>query len=256
MLVPALESEARRGNGKRVRNLCHADLDCRVGGQEHGPRFDPHAHAAAAEAHAQLERTPRLRQMRVEAERAPAGRSPAKPSASACQTPPIVARWTPPGGRAGQVVEIDAAPPAAALASASSSIPARAKSAAWIARRERAAVRGARLVEARFGVERARRDLLGHEVVEHQHVRLLHDLGALRHARGRAEGRLRSAGGARRPRSPAARARRSRRTARRAGLRVVAVDERLGQIEPAIALARRSLRTRPSRPRGAGSSAP
>ena len=45
-------------------------------------------------------------------------------------------------------------------------------------RRQRAAVRRARLVEVEVRAQRARRDLVGDEVVEHQHVGLLDDLRA------------------------------------------------------------------------------
>ena len=67
-------------------------------------------------------------------------------------------------------------------------------------RRERAAVGGARLVEVEVRLERPGRDLVGNQVVEHQHVGLLDHLGARARARARAGGRRRSAGEARSPR--------------------------------------------------------
>ena len=83
---------------------------------------------------------------------------PAKPKTSACQSPPIVARCSPPAVvpvRSSRSIRaaMRRAPRALGRVGA-----ARAKSAAWIAGRERAAVRGARLVvvEVRHRASRAR----------------------------------------------------------------------------------------------------
>ena len=61
--------------------------------------------------------------------------------------------------------------------SASCSRPARANRAGVDPRRERAAVRGSRLVEEEVRLERAVRDLVGHEVVQHQTSACFDDLG-------------------------------------------------------------------------------
>ncbi len=63
----------------------------------------------------------------------PAGRIPANPKTSACHTPPRVARCSPPEVVSREVVEVDAGREIAAAPTASSSRPARANSAAWIA---------------------------------------------------------------------------------------------------------------------------
>ena len=161
----------------------------------------------------------------------PAGRSPANPYASACHTLPIVARCSP-RRRSGEVVEVDArgdpqrrdriVEPAGA-----------GEQRRVNAGRERAAVRGARLVVVEVRGQRSRRDLVGHEVVEHQHVGLLHDLRAPHPvATEQQVGRDRAA-----RRDVADEQRFEVEEAREllvdAGRRVEAVDERVGELAPA-----------------------
>ena len=162
----------------------HADRERALRFDHEALVLEPEPHEAAAEAQPERERVPGRRQLRVDREDARrSGRRPAKPKASACQTPPIVARCSAARGRPGQVVEVDPAamskqlerlvePPGAGEqrrrgSPGDSELP--------CAR--------SRLVEVEVGRERVRRDLLGDEVVEHQHVGLLDDLRAGRRAR-------------------------------------------------------------------------
>ena len=106
----------------------------------------------------------------------PLGRSPAKPNASACQTPPIVARWRPPA-----VVPVRSSRSIAAAIRSSCDRPAEAtrpgQQRCVHRRGERASVGGSRLVELEVRAQRARRDLVRDKVVKHEDVRLLHEPG-------------------------------------------------------------------------------
>ena len=134
--------------------------------------------------------------------------------------------------------------------------PARAKSDGVDRRRQRAAVRGARLVEVEVRLERARRDLVGDEVVEHQHVRLLQTCAPWTRSVAEQQVARRSAGAARvSAMISGSSAIEARELLVEPGLRVVAVDERIGELEPARA-ARASSTPGSARPRGGGSSAP
>ena len=166
----------------------------------------------------------------------PSGLSPAKPNASACHTLPIAAMWSPAAVVCGQVVEVDPARQPQRVDRLLEH--ARAGEEARVnARRERAAVRGARLVELEVRHERAGCDLVGHEVVQHQHVRLLHHLGRPQALTAR---------GANRPttgRRGASSVDHERLEPEKAcellvepGPLVVAVDEGIGELEPGSAL--------------------
>ena len=122
--------------------------------------------------------------------------------------------------------------------------------------RERAAVRGAGFVEVEVGLERAGRDLVGDQVVEHQHVGLLDDLGGAdalvpeQHVGGDRPLR-RELGDQQRLEAV-----KSGELLVDAGRRVVSVDDRVGEFEPAAPLGC-SVASRRRRPRrGRGSSGP
>ena len=100
---------------------------------------------------------------------------------------------------------------------------------------ERAAVRGARLVKVQVGLKRASRHLVGHEVVQHQHVGLLEHLGgadplvAQQHVGGDRSLRRKLGDQERLERVEAGE------LLVHAGLRVIAIDDRVGQLEPVSA---------------------
>ena len=194
--------------------MCLLDLPVgRRGG--HAAAIDAEPKRPSAEAQRELERVPLLRQPRIDEQRSPRGRMPPNPNASACHSPPIVARCSPPARAAGQIVEVDAGPrsrsaverrPVAAGAGEQRSrgSPATASCRArFAARRSRGSGRASRAPPRRGagGGASARPPASAP--------------ARRRYARRRAGGRRRSAGAERSLRSRAARARRSRRTARR-----------------------------------------
>ena len=137
---------------------------------------DPHPHGRPAIAHADVERPPRRGERpRVDDEPVAAGSQPGEAPAEGAPDGAHRGEVHAAGGRRAEVVEIDAGgqpkPSERRLGTAGAR-----EQRGVHAGRERAAVRGARLVVVQVGDERARGDLVGKEVVQHQDVGLLDHL--------------------------------------------------------------------------------
>jgi hypothetical protein len=132
-----------------------------------------------AETQRELERVPLLRQPRINTQRIAAGPDPAEPEDERLPQPAHRRQMQTAGGGAGQIVEVDPSSDPEGFerrpVSAGSG-----EDACVDGGRERAAVRGSRLVEVEVRDERPRRHLVRQKVMEHQHVCLLEHLRRLR----------------------------------------------------------------------------